>query len=182
MGRKRRYSSVVPVVIRMEGELLRLVDESARKQDLSRNSLVTSLLARNFNQLRLAHRETMHLPPNTDETIHKSFDVRERENRNNYQYNRKENRELRLRVVAGYGGRYACCGERRFKFLNVDHVNGSDSRRGSRLLRFIIRHNFPPQYRIMCFNCNMGRELNGGICPHVSQRDTVKYSAQSQGT
>ncbi|MDV3243581.1 MAG: hypothetical protein LYZ66_00230 [Nitrososphaerales archaeon] len=150
----------------MEGQLLRLVDGSARKEGLSRNSLVTSILARNFNQLGLTHRESIHLPPNTEETIRKGLDTTERNITNSAAATRRENQELRKRVMAGYGGRCACCGEDRIKFLNVDHVNGKDGRRGSRLLRFIINHGFPPYYRILCFNCKMGRELNGGVCPH----------------
>jgi hypothetical protein len=167
MGRKKRYSSMVPVIVRMEGELLRLVDESAREQNLSRNSLMTSLIARNFNELGLAHRETRHVPSNTEDTIMNGTDASERNNRYSSASGRREIQELRKKVVAGYGGQCACCGEERIRFLNVDHINGKDGRRGSKLLRFIIRHNFPPQYHVLCFNCNLGRKLNGGICPHV---------------
>lgn len=166
MGRKRLYSRVVPVLIRMEGQLLRLVDDSAREQDMSRNSLVTSLVARNFNQLALAHKETMHKVPNTDEAIIGGARSAEKNNKSASARIRKGNQELRAIVIAGYGNRCSCCGETRIKFLNVDHVNGNDGRRGSYLLRYIVRHNFPPEYRVLCFNCNLGREVNGGICPH----------------
>ncbi len=168
LGRKRRYSSVVPVIVRMEGQLLKIVDESARRDGLSRNSLVTSILARNFNQLGLAHRETIHLSPNTDETVRKGQVTYQRDMVASSAHTRVENRELRKKVVAGYGCHCSCCGEDRMNFLNIDHVNGNDGRRGSRLLRFIIRHGFPPQYRLLCYNCNMGRELNGGVCPHLA--------------
>ncbi|MDG6898112.1 MAG: hypothetical protein JRN24_00095 [Nitrososphaerota archaeon] len=127
---------------------------------------MTSLVARNFNQLGLAHKETMHKPPNTDETIFQGTRAAERDSENNYVRAKKTNRELRAKVIAGYGNRCICCGESRLKFLNVDHVDGNDGRRGAYLLRYIIRHNFPPQYRVLCFNCNLGREMNGGICPH----------------
>jgi hypothetical protein len=166
MGRKKLYSKAVPIILRLEGELLHLVDDSAQKQDLSRNALLTTLIARDFNQLGLAHKESMHSPPNTDGTILQGMITSEQNNRKSSARARRENRELRMKVIAGYGNRCACCGETRFKFLNVDHVNGADGRRGSYLLRYIIRHNFPPQYRVLCFNCNLGRKTNNGVCPH----------------
>jgi hypothetical protein len=33
----------------------------------------------------------------------------------------------------------------------------------------IIRENYPPEYQVLCFNCNCGRALNGGRCPHEDQ-------------
>lgn len=168
MGRKRLYTGMVPIIVRIEGQLLRLVDDSAKKQDLSRNSLVTSIIARNFNQLGFAHKETMHQLPNTDTTVTQGIEAVKRDRKNNYTRTRKANEELRAKVIAGYGNRCVCCGESRSRFLNIDHVNGKDGRRGTYLLRYILRHNFPPEYRVLCFNCNLGREMNSGICPHQS--------------
>ena len=166
MGRKKLYSKVVPIILRLEGDLLDLVDDSAKKQDISRNALLTSLIARDFNQLGLAHRETKHTPPNTESAIRQGIVTSEQGERRSSARMRQDSRELRTRVIAGYGNRCACCGESRFRFLNIDHVNGADGRRGSSLLRYIIRHNFPPEYRVLCFNCNLGREINSGVCPH----------------
>jgi hypothetical protein len=30
----------------------------------------------------------------------------------------------------------------------------------------IIKNNFPPEFQILCFNCNLGRSRSGGVCPH----------------
>lgn len=168
MPRKKVYSTVVPVIVRMEARLLELVDEVSEREGVSRNSLVTSILAAQFNELGLAHREIWHLPRNTDETIRKGQETaRESELRSAASF-KAQNAVLRKKIVEAYGGRCTCCGESRLRFLTIDHVNGPDGRRGSRLLRYIVRHRFPPQYRILCFNCNSGRALNGGVCPHQS--------------
>jgi len=80
----------------------------------------------------------------------------------------KSRRERKI-VLAGYGNKCACCGETTPQFLTIDHVNNDghkDRGRGFKLFARIIRQGFPADYRILCFNCNCGRELNGGICPH----------------
>lgn len=80
-------------------------------------------------------------------------------------------------VYAHYGRKCAYCGEVEVKFLTLDHVNndgnisrrrGSNHRRNSNhTYMAIVRDNFPDTYRILCYNCNSGRERNGGICPHT---------------
>lgn len=34
------------------------------------------------------------------------------------------------------------------------------------ILSNIKRDGFPNTYQILCHNCNLGKHLNGGICPH----------------
>lgn len=75
-------------------------------------------------------------------------------------------------VIDAYGAKCACCGEVERRFLTVDHVNNDGSKRrkmdgkGRRLYRMLVKENFPPNFQILCFNCNIGRFLNGGVCPH----------------
>lgn len=80
--------------------------------------------------------------------------------------------EQRLKAFDKYGGAICgCCKESNPKFLTIDHIesDGAAHRkeigRGS-LYRWLKRHNYPPGFRVLCFNCNCGREYNGGICPH----------------
>jgi hypothetical protein len=81
-------------------------------------------------------------------------------------------------LFAGYGDRCACCGEIEPKFLSIDHVNNdgykerghrhklnSDSY-GINLYKKIIGLNFPSQYQLLCMNCNFGKRMNNGVCPH----------------
>jgi len=80
--------------------------------------------------------------------------------------------ELKLAVIKGYGGACTCCGETNPIFLTIDHVNGDgaqDRRKGlkaGKLAVKLIQQGFPSGYQILCWNCNLGRQLNGGVCPH----------------
>lgn len=85
--------------------------------------------------------------------------------------NRKE-KEL---VLSAYGGsKCACCGETQILFLTIDHLanNGSNERKdigirgGCAFYRFLRKANYPSGYQVLCFNCNAGKHMNGGICPH----------------
>lgn len=90
-------------------------------------------------------------------------------------------RRLRLEIMDAYGGRRcACCGESNQMFLSVDHINGDGAQhrrqlgyttgngRGgsSRTMQWIKQNNFPPGFQVLCFNCNHGKHVNGGTCPH----------------
>lgn len=76
---------------------------------------------------------------------------------------------------AAYGGyTCVCCNETEKKFLTLDHKNNDGAkhrkeigyRGGYAFYLWIIRNNFPPMFQVLCFNCNHGRQLNGGVCPH----------------
>lgn len=79
-------------------------------------------------------------------------------------------------ILMAYGARCNCCGEENIIFLTLDHVNndGASHRkmvqwksRGTRgTWLWVINNNFPPNFQILCYNCNMGKYRNGGICPH----------------
>ena len=83
---------------------------------------------------------------------------------------------LRMEVIDAYGGKCACCGEDNPLFLDLDHVNGGGSSKRRRQkspytdYRDARRHGFPPDYQVLCCNCNCGRQRNGGICPHKEIR------------
>lgn len=86
---------------------------------------------------------------------------------------------LKQRTIAFdyYGHVCACCGETNERFLTFDHVNNDGAKhrkedpsaRGS-LASWLVRHKFPEGFQVLCFNCNYGKNMNGGICPHVEQR------------
>jgi len=80
---------------------------------------------------------------------------------------------LRERVYEGYGNHCASCGETEPQFFTVDHVNndGHLVRRGRGgagpdLYYNLIRQKFPDSFQLLCFNCNLGKARNGGVCPH----------------
>lgn len=92
-------------------------------------------------------------------------------------YNRKWSADYRARLraefIADYGSRCGCCGEAEPAFLQLDHIqnDGAAHRRehktGAKLLASLKRAGWPKdRYRLLCANCNYGRAMNGGICPH----------------
>jgi hypothetical protein len=85
---------------------------------------------------------------------------------------------LRAELIAAYGGKCECCGERQPLFLTIDHVNndGAAHRRFLReenrttpselVIRDLKARGWPKDVRLLCYNCNCGRARNGGVCPH----------------
>ena len=89
-------------------------------------------------------------------------------------YSRKSCRKFKQEVMSYYGGRCQCCGESNVDLLTIDHVNndGAKHRRtvgfpsGDRFYTWIRNNNFPQGLQVLCCNCNSGRHVNGGVCPH----------------
>lgn len=85
---------------------------------------------------------------------------------------------LKVEVFNRYGGcRCACCGETIMVFLTIDHIDGGGNKHraeldgrigggsGQRFYAWLKRHNFPPGYQVLCFNCNFAK-WKLGKCPH----------------
>ena len=79
-----------------------------------------------------------------------------------------------LEFLAAYGNKCNCCGEDDFRFLSLDHI-GNDGRNQKRELGYneqqiyqlAKREGYPKdKYQILCHNCNHGKFINKGICPH----------------
>jgi hypothetical protein len=85
-------------------------------------------------------------------------------------YKRAEHARMKQQAIAAYGP-CACCGISEPKFLALDHVNGrtdEDDLNGTAMLRLAKKKGWPPEYRMLCHNCNIGH-LNGGVCPHQAE-------------
>lgn len=99
-------------------------------------------------------------------------------------------RQLRHEAILAYGGHVcACCGESETKFLTLDHVenNGSEHRkaigkagRGAGIFRWLKEHGYPPGFQVLCMNCNHGKALNNGICPHKTAQANGVNSGDTQ--
>lgn len=61
-----------------------------------------------------------------------------------------------------------CCNESNIGLLSVDHIkNIGRKRKGQKIYSWLINNNFPNGFRILCFNCNSGRNLRRDKkCPH----------------
>jgi len=88
-----------------------------------------------------------------------------------YQSGRDE--ELRTQTFAAYGGpECRCCGESIREFLVIDHIDGGGNKHrtevggGLAFYRWLRKNGFPDGYQVLCLNCNWGKFINHGVCPH----------------
>jgi len=90
---------------------------------------------------------------------------------------KKSQQKVRLKVIEHYSqGKMccACCDESIIRFLTIDHIDNDgykykfkgEAHSSHRLWYFLIKHNFPDGYQVLCFNCNLGKSGNKGTCPH----------------
>lgn len=89
---------------------------------------------------------------------------------------KKEWEQRRKReIIAAYGGKCECCGESNPIFLSIDHMNGGGRKHreevggGKAFYSWIIQMQFPPGFRILCFNCNFAVH-HLGVCPHKERQ------------
>lgn len=98
------------------------------------------------------------------------------------EYSKIRNREERLNALIAYGNGTpdcACCGDGRYEFLTLDHINGGGNQHrlavtgskkgGAGVFRWLRLNNYPPGFQVLCYNCNMGRAANGGKCPYATE-------------
>ena len=98
--------------------------------------------------------------------------------------------KLRAKVLDNYGWLCACCGETEPLFLCIDHKNNNGaahrrelgSRSSAALYRYLIKNDFPEEFQTLCFNCNHGKKLNGGTCPHATARIDIKREGFEDGS
>jgi hypothetical protein len=82
-------------------------------------------------------------------------------------------RQMKLAVINHYGGECKCCHLTNLIFLVIDHIKGGGNQHRKTLIRgsgefykWIINNNFPPDFQVLCWNCNAAKYFNNGICPH----------------
>lgn len=90
-------------------------------------------------------------------------------------------RAARLQVLIHYGGTppsCKCCGEHRYEFLAIDHIEGGGRQErlaakenGNSLHARLRKAGFPPGYRVLCHNCNASHGAFG-YCPHERERES----------
>lgn len=88
---------------------------------------------------------------------------------------RENRKKQRLEVLTHYGGnppKCACCGESHIEFLGIDHIHGGGRKHrrniggAARFYAWLIKNNFPDEFQVLCMNCNFGKRMNNGVCPH----------------
>ena len=82
---------------------------------------------------------------------------------------RLHNLAYREEAFFHYGDVCTCCGESRFNFLTIDHINndGAEHRRTmvGDTYRWLSRNDYPDTFQTLCMNCNWARGKRGA-CPH----------------
>lgn len=84
-------------------------------------------------------------------------------------------KKARLEALEYYGGKppkCSVCGESRTMCLSIDHINnnGAEHRRemakeynckvgGNNILTWLKKHNYPKGFQVLCYNCNIIKEL-----------------------
>lgn len=77
-------------------------------------------------------------------------------------------RALRIKCIEKYGGKCVCCGEREWKFLAFDHINGGGTKHrkeAGNIILWIEKNNYPNSLQLLCHNCNQAKGYYG-VCPH----------------
>lgn len=111
--------------------------------------------------------------------LRKKVEVTVAFSRKNLDTHAKRRRILRKEVIDKYGGSCVCCGEKETLFLTIDHRNGDGSLERAGLLTatgsrpsstsfylLLRRSEKREDLQVLCFNCNLGRSHNNGVCPH----------------
>ena len=93
-------------------------------------------------------------------------------------YSKARGKEARLNAIIHYScgsPHCACCGDDRFEFLCLDHIDGggnahrlavTGSKRGSIAL-WLEKNGYPDGFQVLCHNCNMAKHIHG-TCPYAT--------------
>lgn len=84
---------------------------------------------------------------------------------------KRQREDAKRQVFNYYGSSCSCCGESCELFLTVDHVAGGGKKHrktvgAQTICVWLVNNGFPEGFQVLCWNCNSGRALNGGVCPH----------------
>ena len=94
-------------------------------------------------------------------------------------YAREIGQAKKLECLSAYSRgivKCACCGEREIAFLTLDHMNNDGKWHretagpsGYGFYAHLRKRGYPQNLnlQVMCFNCNCGRRVNKGTCPHA---------------
>ncbi len=87
--------------------------------------------------------------------------------------------QLRAEMIIAYGGRCACCLEDEEAFLQLDHVENDghldrkSHKTSTKLFAKLKGIGWPKdRYQLLCANCNFGKLMNRGTCPHKTKDES----------
>jgi hypothetical protein len=76
-----------------------------------------------------------------------------------------EHNYLKQEIIDTYGGHCVLCGEDKWEFLTIDHINGGGTKHRSQLKNglysWLKEQGYPKdEYRLLCANCNCSNKKN----------------------
>jgi len=84
----------------------------------------------------------------------------------------------KLTILHHYGGKCKSCGEADMAVLSIDHKYGGGTKhrqeirkQGTTFYRWLVKNDYPDDFQVLCFNCNMKKHLNGSVCPHQEHKE-----------
>lgn len=88
-------------------------------------------------------------------------------------YQKEYNKRLKFEVISHYGAECRGCGEKHPDLLCLDHIYGGGNEHRSKLKKnsgrsfyaWIKSEGFPPEFQLLCFNCNNTKGILGYM-PH----------------
>lgn len=89
-------------------------------------------------------------------------------------WSRAKQRKLKEDALSFYGKLCACCGESRYYFLCIDHIDGGGAKHiksisGNNLYRWLKVNHYPSGFQTLCFNCNFAKR-DKKVCPCFEER------------
>lgn len=135
---------------------------------------------RNKDAVNARRRELYAADPDAHRARQRTYKASEEARPRVLAYNRRWIAEyratLKAEMHAAYGGVCNCCGEREQLFLQLDHVHNDGhldrkkNKTSAKLWAKLKRQGWPKdRYQLLCANCNHGKAINGGVCPHQSK-------------
>lgn len=112
---------------------------------------------------------------------HIKYTIYRMKTKNHYnEYLKKYRLDRKIKVFCHYSNSNipycACCKCTQIEFLSIDHLNGGGNRHrkaikawGVLFYSWLIRNKYPPEYQVLCHNCNLAKGFLG-ICPHEKVR------------
>lgn len=89
------------------------------------------------------------------------------------------NRGIKLDIFRHYGNRCRCCGTDHPDFLAIDHIEGGGTKQreevggGTHFYLWLEKNSYPPEFQILCHNCNFSKHLNNGVCAHETEEEWI---------
>lgn len=134
---------------------------------------------RNRDAVNARRRELYASDPDKHRARQRAYRVAARDQVNSYNkaWSADYRAGLRSEMLESYGSRCNCCGEREPLFLQLDHIENDGHadrkihRTSTKLLAHLKRAGWPKdRHQLLCANCNFGKLMNGGVCPHAKDQ------------